>query len=321
MEEQNEMDNNFIPEYNNDNYEDNNMNDNNNNIPLENKIDGKIALNNLMERNEGYKQIYNILFGKEVNKNEENKFEIKRTSKRNNTYKSLRTDFKPIITNKEIIRRNNKSKKYDYKMEMLYGKIHSLQKEYKRPKSMSKYPIKQKMLSFKRENFQIDENKKEKTPFQFYYNEFKKEINEEPLKINKSSFNKIEIKKPNFNFYKNTISYDNNNNNNYMTFDNVDNWINNEKRIQRNSFYFDKRSEISNLVSYTRNNENFNSSNRNKFPKLNFNEGINGKNNKYYSSDYFMNELNRFSSLLKGTNDNKKKMKNNFIIGTLYSRK
>ncbi len=70
MEEQNDMDNNFIPEYNNDNYEDNNMNDNNNNIPLENKIDGKIALNNLMEINEGYKQIYNILFGKEDNKNE-----------------------------------------------------------------------------------------------------------------------------------------------------------------------------------------------------------------------------------------------------------
>ena len=204
---------------------------------------------------------------------------------------------------------------------MLYGKIHSLKKEYRRPKSMSKYPLKQKMLNFKKENFLLNDNQKEKKPFQFYYNEFQKVINDEPFQLNKNSFTKIEIKKPNFNLYKNKINYNDNIHNNYNTFDNVDNWINNEKRIQRNSFYFDKRSEISNLVSYTRNNENFNTSNRNKFPKLNFNEGINGKINKYYSSEYFINELNRFSSFLKGKNNNKKKMKNNFIIGTLYSRK
>ena len=46
------------------NYEENNINKNNNknnNLSPENIIDGKIALNNLIERNGGYKGIYYII--------------------------------------------------------------------------------------------------------------------------------------------------------------------------------------------------------------------------------------------------------------------
>ena len=321
--EQNDIDNNYIPEYNNENYEENDLNMNDN-ISNENKMDGKIALNNLMERNKGYKQIYNLLYGKGENKNEESKEEIRqRKNQRKQTFQTTKTDYYTFIKNMDNLRRNKQSKILDNKMAMLYNKINSLNnKSSRRPKSFSKYPVKENILNFQKENlnnnFLNNENKQNKTPFKIYFNEFSKNPNEQPFKLYKNNLNSNDFNSLNLKFHinndKNTITYPD-----YFSFDHIDNWINNEKRIQNSNFYTDKRSEISNLVSFTRNNEN--DKDKKRFFHFNSYEGIKRNNNDYYSGDYFKSELNRFTSLLNRNNNNKRKFKNNLIVSNNYTRK
>ena len=314
MEEPNDADNNFILENNNENNENNennvnnkdmnnnNMNNNdingnNNPINIENKIDRKMALDNLMKRNEGYKHIYDILNGNIQTKERKNK-------KKKQTFKTSRTEYDIGISNLDMLRRNNKSKLYDYKIEMLYGKILSLQKESaRRPNSISKYPEKIKNYDY---NQNMNKIKKGKTPFQIYYNEFQNQVNEVPLKLSKNTFRKnvfypIENKRK-YNNYKNVVTYPDD----LGSFEHIDKWIDKEKRIQRNNFYSDKKSEISNLLSFTRNNDN---KNKNfKLPIFHSFEG-NQKNINYYSGDFFKNELNKFSSLLRSSDYDKKSKK------------
>ena len=321
--EQNDIDNNFIPEYNNENYEENELNVNNN-LLNENKMDGKIALNNLMERNKGYKQIYNLLYGKGQNKNEESKEEIRqRTNQRKQTSQTSKTDYNYLIQNMDNLRRNKQSKILDNKLTKLYNKINYLNKSSRRPKSFSKYSVKENILNFQKENLNDslfnNENKQNKTPFRIYYKEFPKKSIEQPFKLyknnlNSNDYNSVNLK-TNINNYKNTITYPD-----YLSFDHIDNWINNEKRMQNSNFYTDKRCEISNLVSFTRNNEN--DKEKKRFFHFNAYEGIKRNNNNYYSGDYFRSELNRFTSLLnRNSNNNNRRSKNNMFFSTIYSRK
>ncbi len=313
MEEQKDVDNNkdidndnFPPELNTEN---SNLN---NQISKEKKIDGKIALNNLMERNNGYLQIYNLLYGIK-NKDEE---------KRNNTNQKKqikqinnRTDYNPIISNMEALRKSKKSKLYDYKISMLYGRIQYLQKQSnRRAKSIYKYPYQNndKTNYYLNTAYNNYDNIDNSTPFQKYKFETQNSnIENQPLKVYKNSFNKnININQSQNNnilfSYKNTFT----NPNLLNPLDSIDNWINREKLYQKNSFYHEKTNEINNLVNHTRNNKNENQRYF-KFPIYNSYDNLHFNN---YSGDYFKKELNRFSSLLRSTDNNRRNLKKNLIV-------
>ncbi len=262
----------------------------------------------------------------ENNKNltsEESKEEIRqRKNQRKQTFQTTKTDYNTLIKNMDILRRNKQSKILDNKISILYNKINSLNKSSRRPKSFSKYSVKENLLNFQKENLNDslfnNENKQNKTPFRIYYKEFPKKSIEQPFKLyknnlNSNDYNSVNLK-TNINNYKNTITYPD-----YLSFDHIDNWINNEKRMQNSNFYTDKRCEISNLVSFTRNNDNNND--KKKFLHFNSYEGIKRNNNDYYSGDYFRSELNRFTSLLNRNNNNKRRSNNNLFFSTVYSRK
>ena len=308
MEEEKDVDNNKNTDNNNFPQELNTEKSNlNNQTNKEKKIDGKIALNNLMERNKGYLQIYNLLYGIK-NKNEEKRNNT--TQKKQTKQKNNRPEYNPIVSNMEALRKSQKSKLYDYKISMLYGRIQSLQKESnRRAKSIYKYPNKNndKKNSLLNTAYNNNDDIYKSTPFQKYKFETKNNIEIQPLKLYKNFFNK------NNNFYQNN----NNNNNNLLSYkytftspnllnplDSIDNWINREKLYQKNSFYNEKTNEINNLVNNTRNtNEN---QRYFKFPIYNSYDNLNFNN---YSGDYFKKELNRFSSLLRSTDNNRRILK------------
>ena len=295
--------NNYSPELNTEN---NNLN---NQTSKEKKIDGKIALNNLMERNKGYMQIYNLLYGIK-NQKEEKRNNTTQKNQIKQINKSNRAEYNPIVSNMEALRKSQKSKFYDYKISMLYGRIQALQKESnRRTKSIYKYPYQNndKKNYYLKTDYNNYDNIYKITPFQKYKFEIQNNnIENQPLKLYKNSFNiknSFEKNQNNNNLFNNkyTSTYPNLSH----PLDSIDNWINREKLFQKNSFYNEKTNEINNLVNNTRNNKSENQRYY-KFPVYNSYDNLNFNN---YSGDYFKKELNRFSSLLRSTDYNRRSLK------------
>ena len=76
---------------------------------------------------------------------------------------------------------------------LIVPKINSLNKSSRRPKSFSRYSVKENIVTFQKDNLNDNmfnyENKQNKTPFRVYYNEFSKKTNEQPFKLYKNNFN------------------------------------------------------------------------------------------------------------------------------------
>ena len=205
---------------------------------------------------------------------------------------------------------------YDYKISLLYDKIYSLQKQsLKKPKySYPKIETNDNIINEYQENninniikFGNNNDNNFKTPFQKYKYDIypKKKEKEQPLKLfkyNSNAYNTISTNESNNKLFKNYR-----NQRNYNTINNIDKWINQEKQNQKINYYNDKKNEINDLVSFTKNYEN---------------KPLSFRNNdyKYFSDNYFAKELKRFTSLLNRTNDNKKISKSIFIEN-YYSKK
>lgn len=284
-----------------------------NNMNSQNRTN--ISLNNKNQIKERYKEIYDILYDKKSNQNDEIKKQRIKEEKKSKSYRNNNNS-----NNLNALYKNQqKIKKFDYKISMLYDKIYSLQKQSLR-KPVYAYPkieSDENLINDYQENninrtVKIDKNKYNnnnfKTPFQKYKYDLypKKKEKEQPLKLFKYSskfYNTISTTEPNNIFYKN-----NKNQEKYTKINSVDRWINQEKNYININYYNDKKNEISDLVSFTKNYENTPLTFRN-------------NNSKYYSDNYFVKELKRFTSLLNRTNDDKKISKSTFLIGNYYSKK
>ena len=282
-----------------------------NNMNSQNRTN--ISLNNKNQIKERYKEIYDILYDKKSNQNDEIKKQRIKEEKKSKSYRNNSNNLNALYKNQQKI------KKFDYKISMLYDKIYSLQKQSLR-KPVYAYPkieSDENLINDYQENninktVKIDKNKYNnnnfKTPFQKYKYDLypKKKEKEQPLKLFKYSskfYNTISTTEPNNIFYKN-----NKNQEKYTKINSVDRWINQEKNYININYYNDKKNEISDLVSFTKNYENTPLTFRN-------------NNSKYYSDNYFVKELKRFTSLLNRTNDDKKISKSTFLIGNYYSKK
>ena len=258
-----------------------------------------ISLNNKNQIKERYKEIYDILYDKKSNQNDEIKKQRIKEEKKSKSYRNNNNS-----NNLNALYKNQqKIKKFDYKISMLYDKIYSLQKQSLR-KPVYAYPkieSDENLINDYQENninrtVKIDKNKYNnnnfKTPFQKYKYDLypKKKEKEQPLKLfkyNSKFYNTISTTEPNNIFYKN-----NKNQEKYTKINSVDRWINQEKNYININYYNDKK-----------------------------NETFRNNNSKYYSDNYFVKELKRFTSLLNRTNDDKKISKSTFLIGNYYSKK
>ena len=283
---------------------------------INNKKENNIYFNHKKNIKERYKEIYDILYDRKNNKKEEirkqklNKPEPKSKSYRNNFLKTDANNYHGLT------KKQTKLKMYDYKISLLYDKIYSLQKQLlKKPKySYPKIETNDYIINDYQENninniikFGNNNDNNFKTPFQKYKYDIypKKKEKEQPLKLfkyNSNTYNTISTNESNNKIYKNYR-----NQRNYNTINNIDKWINQEKQNQKINYYNDKKNEINDLVSFTKNYEN---------------KPLSFRNNdyKYYSDNYFAKELKRFTSLLNRTNDNKKISKSTFIEN-YYSKK
>ena len=285
---------------------------------INNKKENNIYFNHKKNIKERYKEIYDILYDRKNNQNEE--IIEQKINKQNSKSKSYRNNFLNKDTNNYNILTSNqqKIKIYDYKISLLYDKIYSLQKQsLKKPKySYPKIETNENIMNDYQDNYinrvvQFDNNiyndNNFKTPFQKYKFEIypKKKEKEQPLKLfkyNPTTYHTISTNESNNIISKNYRKQ------NYSKINNIEKWINQEKKNQIINYYNDKKNEINDLVSFTKNTENKPFSFRN-------------NHNKYYSDNYFAKELKRFTSLLNRTNENKKISKSTFLIENFYSKK
>ena len=220
-----------------------------NNMNSQNRTN--ISLNNKNQIKERYKEIYDILYDKKSNQNDEIKKQRIKEEKKSKSYRNNNNS-----NNLNALYKNQqKIKKFDYKISMLYDKIYSLQKQSLR-KPVYAYPkieSDENLINDYQENninrtVKIDKNKYNnnnfKTPFQKYKYDLypKKKEKEQPLKLFKYSskfYNTISTTEPNNIFYKN-----NKNQEKYTKINSVDRWINQEKNYININYYNDKKMKL-----------------------------------------------------------------------------
>ena len=219
---------------------------------LESKYkNGKEILDNLIQRNKKYKDIYNLLTLKSNNENNENKLKGKRilSEPKNNKINFNETNSN-LINNKDF---HLKTQEHMEQIKNLYNEIQLLQ-------NINKKQNKYSFINLKNNNNNRN-NSTKKNIFDSLNIKTSFENIDKPLKTNKSNINLIsknntliQLKKINFS-QKNLLNsslpkkikkkLDEND---------IKIWINNEKfGLNYNNFYDEKISNKSNIMSFTRN--------------------------------------------------------------------
>ena len=219
---------------------------------LESKYkNGKEILDNLIQRNKKYKDIYNLLTLKSNNENNENKLKGKRilSEPKNNKINFNETNSN-LINNKDF---HLKTQEHMEQIKNLYHEIQLLQ-------NINKKQNKYSFINLKNNNNNRN-NSTKKNIFDSLNIKTSFENIDKPLKTNKSNINLIsknntliQLKKINFS-QKNLLNsslpkkikkkLDEND---------IKIWINNEKfGLNYNNFYDEKISNKSNIMSFTRN--------------------------------------------------------------------
>ena len=219
---------------------------------LESKYkNGKEILDNLIQRNKKYKDIYNLLTLKSNNENNENKLKGKRilSEPKNNKINFNETNSN-LINNKDF---HLKTQEHMEQIKNLYNEIQLLQ-------NINKKQNKYSFINLKSNN-NNRKNSSKKNIFDSLNIKTSFENIDKPLKTNKSNINLIsknntliQLKKINFS-QKNLLNsslpkkikkkLDEND---------IKIWINNEKfGLNYNNFYDEKISNKSNIMSFTRN--------------------------------------------------------------------
>ena len=219
---------------------------------LESKYkNGKEILDNLIQRNKKYKDIYNLLTLKSNNENNENKLKGKRilSEPKNNKINFNETNSN-LINNKDF---HLKTQEHMEQIKNLYNEIQLLQ-------NINKKQNKYSFINLKNNNNNRN-NSTKKIIFDSLNIKTSFENIDKPLKTNKSNINLIsknntliQLKKINFS-QKNLLNsslpkkikkkLDEND---------IKIWINNEKfGLNYNNFYDEKISNKSNIMSFTRN--------------------------------------------------------------------
>lgn len=212
---------------------------------------GKEILDNLIQRNKKYKDIYNLLTLKSNNENNENKLKGKRilSEPKNNKINFNETNSN-LINNKDF---HLKTQEHMEQIKNLYHEIQLLQ-------NINKKQNKYSFINLKNNNNNRN-NSTKKNIFDSLNIKTSFENIDKPLKTNKSNINLIsknntliQLKKINFS-QKNLLNsslpkkikkkLDEND---------IKIWINNEKfGLNYNNFYDEKISNKSNIMSFTRN--------------------------------------------------------------------
>ncbi len=219
---------------------------------LESKYkNGKEILDNLIQRNKKYKDIYNLLTLKSNNENNENKLKGKRIlSEPKNNKINFNEINSNLINNKDF---HLKTQEHMEQIKNLYNEIQLLQ-------NINKKQNKYSFINLKNNNNNRN-NSTKKNIFDSLNIKTSFENIDKPLKTNKSNINLIsknntliQLKKINFS-QKNLLNsslpkkikkkLDEND---------IKIWINNEKfGLNYNNFYDEKISNKSNIMSFTRN--------------------------------------------------------------------